>query len=42
MARPDASEDRVQADAMLIDRPEVRLCLRMLVLHQGELVRQFF
>jgi hypothetical protein len=39
---PDASQDRLEANPMLIHGPEFSLCLRVLVLHQSELVWQFF
>jgi hypothetical protein len=39
---PDASQDRFEADPMLIHRPQLNAGLRMLVLYQSELVRQFF
>ena len=39
---PDAPQDWFEANAMLIHRPKLSLCLRVLVLHQCELILQFF
>ena len=39
---PNASQDRFEADPMLIHGPELDAGLWMLVLHQGHLFREFF
>lgn len=40
--RPDSSQDGLEANAMLIHRPQFDLGVWVLVLHQGHLLGQFF
>ena len=42
LGSPNSSQDRFEANPMLIHRPELNLRLRVLVLHQGYLFWQFF
>ena len=42
LGRPDASQDRFETDAMLIHGPELDAGVWVLMLHHGEVVRQFF